>query len=389
MAVLAGIVATPAQAQTTARVTVSMDYLAWWVKGAPLAAPLISTGPSANEEGFLVNPDTTILYGAPFAPAVGGRDHQDLGLFSGGQLTLAYALDPARGIGLEASGFGLASRSAGYQASGALPTVGDGNGIRIPVYNSIPYDIGVPRDNVAAENGLPVSIPGVIGGQAQVSNRLSLWGLDVSGTDDLLRGGPYTVTGLAGLRYLSLAEDFDLSDAFYGLSGPFLGQSGTVRDHFGTSNRFIGAGFGLRGTASWGPISLVGTFRVAFGDMNQELNVAGSYDAVNFTPSAGPEGIFAQPANSGRRTKDAFAVVPELSVKLGYDITPNLRVTVGYDALYMNDVVRPGDQISHSVPKGQIFQQGGLAISTTSPARLFRTTDFYAQGLSAGLSVRF
>ena len=82
-------------------------------------------------------------------------------------------------------------------------------------------------------------------------------------------------------------------------------------------------------------------------------------------------------------------MAPEFQLKLGYDLTPQIRFTLGYDFLYLSDAVRPGDQIDRNLPKGQIFAQGGPAISTTYPARRFQTTDFYAQGLTAGVSLRF
>jgi hypothetical protein len=52
-----------------------VEYLGWWVKGAPLAVPLVSTGPiSTTHHGWLSSPDSTILDGAPQAPAQGGND---------------------------------------------------------------------------------------------------------------------------------------------------------------------------------------------------------------------------------------------------------------------------------------------------------------------------
>src|SRR5215472_17128514 len=63
----------PSQAS---RLYVGIDYLHWWVKNAPLSVPLVSTGPEANKEGFLVNPNSLILYGAPHAPAMGGDASQ-------------------------------------------------------------------------------------------------------------------------------------------------------------------------------------------------------------------------------------------------------------------------------------------------------------------------
>ena len=357
-----------------------LDYLHWWVKGAPLAVPLVSTGPNANSQGFLINSDSTILYGAPQSPAVGGKNVQDFGGFAGGRLTLGYVIDPSQGLAVEASGFGLESRSAGYQTGGTGGTPLVGNGIRVPLYNAVPYFIGVPRDAVAAENGLPVFIPGILGGQVSATNRLNFWGLDAVGVYELYRAQNWSISALAGIRYLDLTEDFDFSDYFYGTGGAFLGQSGVASDHFGTRNQFVGPTIGVRGQAGWGPFSLTAMGRLAIGDVVQELNVAGSFNAVGYTPTSGAQGIFAQPNNSGRRSSNAFAVAPEFQVKLGYDVTPQIRLTVGYDFLYLSDVVRPGDQLDRNLPKGQIFAQGGSAISATYPARLFRDHGFLRAG---------
>src|SRR4029079_9665006 len=103
----------------------------------------------------------------------------------------------------------------------------------------------------------------------------------------------------------------------------------------------------------------------------------------------GPEGVFAQPANEGTYGSTRFAFVPEVRAKVGYDITPAITLTVGYDFIYYSNVVRPGDQINREIPKGQTFQQAMAPPSTTSPARLYNTTDFYAQGLNVGVTARF
>ena len=63
----------------------------------------------------------------------------------------------------------------------------------------------------------------------------------------------------------------------------------------------------------------------------------------------------------------------------------SIAVTVGYDFLYDSNVIRPGDEINRNIPKGQTYQQDGTAPSLTSPARLFKTTDLFAQGVSIGL----
>jgi hypothetical protein len=362
--------------------------LHWWVKGAPLSVPLVSTGPDSNEEGFLVNSASTILYGAPFSPAVGGNDTQNFPGFSGGRLTLGYVLDEERKLAAETRFLMLQNRSAGFTAEANSTDFG-GPGMRIPVFNTVPYTPGSDTDLTVSENGLPVFIPGILAGKVSIANSLKLWGADATAVYSMYRSSRWELSALAGFRYLDLSENFDLSDTLVGQSGPFVGQSGTVSDHFGTTNQFFGAAVGLRGGTSWGPVSLSVTGRIAVGPSYEVLNVSGAFQAINFTASSGAQGIFAQPSNSGTHSSTVFAVVPEVEVKLGFDVTSAVRLTLGYDFIYYSSVVRPGYQLNRDLPKGQVFQQGGTSISSTSPFPLFDKTSFFAQGLSLGVAVRF
>jgi hypothetical protein len=365
-----------------------IEYLLWWVKDAPLSVPLVSTGPSSNDEGFLINSDSTILYGAPLAPATGGRDTQGFPGFSGGRLTLGYELDEAGSRAVEGRFFMLQGRSAGFQAQGSSTTLGMG-GMRIPVFNTVPYTPGSETDLTVSENGLPAFISGILAGKVAISNSLKFWGSDATAVFNLYRSAQWELSGLAGFRYLNLSENFDLTDSLAGLSGPFVGQSGTVADHFGTTNQFYGAAVGLRGSASWGPFSASMSARIALGPSREVLNVSGAFQAVNFYASSGAQGIFAQPSNSGSHSANVFAVAPEIEIKFGYDITPAVRLTVGYDFLYYSSVVRPGSQLNRYLPKGQVFEQGGTLVSQTSPYPLFNKSAFFAQGLSVGVALRF
>lgn len=66
-----------------------------------------------------------------------------------------------------------------------------------------------------------------------------------------------------------------------------------------------------------------------------------------------------------------------------------MRHTIGYNFLYCNNVLRPGDQINRSLPKGQTFNQADGSISATSPAPQFNTTSFFAHGATLGLDFRY
>jgi hypothetical protein len=384
-----------------------IEYLQWWVKDAPLSVPLVSTGPIAStHHGFLTtgtgNPsvnsaDTRILYGAPYGVAQGGNTTQAFPGFAGARLTFGYSLGNERRYAIEASGFGLQDQSVGYAA------YSDPTGspiINIPVYNTVPYVPGGRKGGVTGEDGLPASLPsdplrtdgnaGVFMGGVKIANSLQLWGAEATGVMSLYRGSNWEVSGLVGARYLDLSEAFNLTYESQGLSGLYRGAVGTASDTFETKNQFYGATFGLRGRYSSGRLSVDVSGRVALGASHQTEYVAGGYWQSRPTVfSSGQEGIFAQPANAGRTSQDSFAIVPDAQIKIGYAITPRLRATIGYDFLYYSSVLRPGDQLSHYIPKGQTFNQGVATPSTTSPARYSKTSDFFAHGFTVGLEFRF
>ena len=382
-----------------------VEYLHWWVKDAPLSIPLVSTGPIASTHHGFVNSsatvnaaDTTILYGAPFGVAKGGNTTQAFPGFAGTRLTFGYSLGSERRYAIEASGFGLQNQSAGFAA------YSDPTGapiINIPVYNTVPYTPGGrPGGLPPNEDGLPASLPsdpnrfdgnaGVIMGGVKISNSLQLWGAEATGVVSLYRGSSWEVSGLLGARYLDLSEAFNLTYESRGLSGLYTGSIGSASDTFETRNQFCGGTLGLRGRYASGRLSVDMAGRVALGVSQQIEEVSGGFWSRSMGKSStGREGVFAQPANSGRTSMNSFAMVPDVQIKIGYAITPRLRATIGYDLLYYSSVLRPGDQLSHSIPKGQTFQQGGTNSSATSPARFSETTDFFAHGFSFGMEFRF
>jgi hypothetical protein len=272
--------------------------------------------------------------------------------------------------------------------------------MRIPVFNTIPYNPGGGCDPERAgfclvpqtEDGLPIAVPGELTGGVRITNSLQLGGLDLTGVLPIYRDAAWQVSGLVGGSFLQLNEALNLTADLEGLptSDLYAGQSGSAIDQFKTRNRFYGASLGLRGRYTFGPMFLEGTGRFSFGASQEVLTVNGGYQDFNapFASNHGPEGIFAMPANEGTFSRTNFAVVPQVQVKIGYNITPSIALTIGYDFLYDSNVIRPGDQINRNIPKGQTFQQDGTPASLTSPAKLFRTTDFFAEGITVGLVFR-
>ena len=105
---------------------------------------------------------------------------------------------------------------------------------------------------------------------------------------------------------------------------------------------------------------------------------------VNGVPLSGNIGSFSQ---------DRFSVVPQVGIRVGYNITPNLRVYVGYDFLYWSSVLRPGDQIDRGLNELAIpnfgSQPGTPAGDPRRPMVPFRDSDFWAQGVNFGLEFRY
>jgi hypothetical protein len=84
--------------------------------------------------------------------------------------------------------------------------------------------------------------------------------------------------------------------------------------------------------------------------------------------------------------RDEFAVIPEGQLTLRYCLTQNLEVSFGYTVIYFSDVVRPADQIDLRVDPRQITDPDN---ASAIPAFDFVTSDFWLQGINAGLEYKF
>lgn len=362
-------------APSASRWRLRTDYLMWWVEGAPLPIPLVTTGQAEEtENGKLGQSTTSILYGA---------DNQDFRVFSGLRATLGVWFDDEQSFGFEASGFLLEKRTAGYVRRGDAAT---SPVISIPIYNTTFFE---PYGRIVGEEYVPACLTGTLVGGVNMDSSLRLSGADANALVGLIRSSDWQTTGLVGFRYLDLFESFDLSTDTQGASFPFLGQSGQASDHFQTRNQFYGGTLGVRGSYTAGRASVDLTARVALGCVHQVLNVRGVYSTVGYTSPGGPIGVFAQPSNSGRFVKNSFGVAPEAQLNFGYDVTSWLHVSAGYDFLYWSSVVRPGDQINRQLPKGQVYQQAGSSVSATLPTPYFNKGDFFAHGLNFAMQVRY
>ena len=103
--------------------------------------------------------------------------------------------------------------------------------------------------------------------------------------------------------------------------------------------------------------------------------------------SSSDRALYISPANAGKTSRAAFAVMPEGLIRVGYDFNQYVQVSAGYSVLYLTNVVRPGDQIDHNVIVQPVGTNATFVSRGNGPTS--RSTDFLSQGLNVALRLSF
>lgn len=338
------------------------DYLAWSVSGDKLPA-LVTTAPVGTPlgvAGVLGQPTTTVLFGNSSV----NNDWR-----SGGRITGGYLFDPQRSRGIEASFFGLANASTGFAASsGAYPI------LTRPFTNAL---TGLP-------DALIASFPGISTGSVNASVTSRLFGAGALYRQDIGMWSGQRVNALIGYRYLRSSDTLWITDTASSVAfGTF-----TPSDNFKAASNFHGLDLGLTGDWRNGPWSLEWRGKVALGANLNTADVSGSTNSTiaGFTTTV-PGGFLALASNSGHFSQTKFAVIPELSLKAGYQIAPAWRLTVGYDVLYWTGVQRAGGLIDTNINPSLV--PPGPPAGPTRPLPVMNTTNLLAQGFSFGVRYNY
>ncbi len=359
----------------------SGEYLLWAFRRD--AVPPLVTGNANGLPAALGTPGTVVLFGG------NGTDDKD---FSGGRFTIGYWCCHCPDWGIEGTYFYVGQLNKTFAlGSNGMTSLGRPLNVVNPTLDAM-GNIVPPGENVEI-----VSL-GSTSGSVLVTQTSRLWGAELNGRYKAWCGPSWHVDLLTGFRYVDLQENINIGENLTTTGGvPGVPATGTsnivVSDRFGTHDQFYGGQVGFDTEGRWGRWFLGGTFKLAMGDMHEQVNIGGN---TTFTlPGAAPVtqngGVLALASNIGSYSRNRFAVVPEVGLKFGYDVTPHMRVFAGYNFLYMSDVVRPGDQIDRRVNTNQfpsVFRGTTLA-QPALPAPLLKTTDFWAQGLTAGMEFRY
>ncbi len=357
------------------RLDVSGELLLWWTK-APRVPVLVTTGPPESN-GILGQPGTRTLFGG---------DTLSSSVSAGGRFAATYWLTPDRLWGVEGRIFFVPSFGKDFVANSSRDAL-----LARPFINA----------NTSAPFSQIVAAPGLAAGGVLVHPNTSLWGAEVN-VARALGCDPCRPSALfGGFRYLSLSDQLNITERFVRTPESQLGigvptaTSGVVSDQFRTENHFYGAQLGLRGERRIGSRWFAeGRASVALGTVFQTAQIDGGQvinTAAGQTYSSG--GLLAlEGANIGRYTQSRFGVLPEAGLKVGYYVTPNLKVGVGYNFLFLNSVLRAGDQIDPFVdvtriPNFPLPAGAAPPLAEVRPRPTLRTTDVFVQGI--GLSVQY
>jgi len=348
-----------------------VEYLVWFVKNQP-TPPLIEVLPPA--QSVVSNTATPTSDAREFQVYPGNRGSLKFDAQNGIRGTVGAQFRP--GFGADFSGFVLEHQTDGASYAGS----------------GLPGTSGVSRGYTQAGTGdiihLFSALPGQYSGRVDALADTRLWGLDGNLRFDWYRFLVDKTDLLLGFRYLDLQEGLAINDQSTLLDG--TGGFAT-HDSFRTRNQFYGGQTGLHlQLGGYNRFWVDGLFKFAVGGVRQRVDIVGSNDIVtNGVVDRETGGLYARGANLGSFTRDKFAAVGELGVRVGYQITPYLRAHVGYNIIWLSSAARPGQAIDPTVNDANVRFIANGAQSTVQAPRFDWTRaagDFWAQGLTLGLT---
>lgn len=343
------------------------DYIVYWLKPVCLTVPTISSGnPLDRQPGALGQPGTELLQ---------GQHKFEFGGANGAKARMGAWFTDDQSCGIEAEGFVLEQVTAGSPV-----TTQNGNPPTYLVFQN--------PDN--SPGSLPFTIPGVVTGSSSAVGTSRLWGVDTNLSAHFTADkGPVTLnaTWLFGARYLQLDDHVLITNRQALVANPAVTAEGDAS--FGTRNQFIGGQVGSRLGVVCGCMAFDLTTKLALGETHLVSTVSGSpLNGPSVLPPLVPGPLLALPSNLGQQASNRITVVPELNLRMRWQVREHVYLTLGYNLLYWNKILCPGDQMDPHVNTSELPFRGPPT-GTPAPAPQFVFTDAFAHGLEAGLGFNF
>ncbi len=296
----------------------------------------------------------------------------------GGRFTLGGWLDPNQILSLEGTYLFLG------ETDRAFSVVSENGPLYRPFFDA----------NAQAETATILAAPGTQSGTFRLQEVTRLWSAEINLRNELARRHWFHFDMTLGGRFLEFDDGLEITDSSTYLAGPNAGSTVFRSDRFGARNQVYGGqiGFLLELHKHRWFINLWN--KTLLGVNHQEMVING-YTLVGNpggSPNAFPGGLLALPTNSGQFNRDTFLVMPEVGLNAGAQLTTHLRVSVGYTFLFLNNVLRPGEQIDRVINTTQLPTVGGAAPGLVGPNRPFfvpQESDFFAHGINGTLEFRY
>ncbi len=365
------------------------EYLLWRTDGMRVPALVTSSpaGTPRDQAGVLGEPDTVILFG--------GQDLLD-GNTSGVRVRSGLYFDRLSQWGVQGEYFMLETQEADFVATGNAS--GDPILAR-PFFNINPRTpITHAFDPPPREDAQLISYPNVMRGTVVVNATSELQSASIALRSLLAcesfcneRTTAYSrVDMITGYRYMQLNDHLFIGEDLTSLDRNSLANY-QLYDLFDTRNQLHALDLGAIWQGGWQRFSLDLTAKTAFGWGRQEVDILGataiSQPGAQTATYVG--GVLAQPSNIGFHSRDRFTVVPELSAIVGLQITQHVRATVGYTFIFWGPVVRVGNQMDLDVNPDQMAPPIVPLAGPLRPEFAFQESNYWAQGISAGIEGRW
>lgn len=353
----------------------SIEYLLFKLRGNPTPS-LVQTVPNN------ITPQTNPFPADAAVDAFGG-DGIDLGHMAGIRFTFGHWLDTEGTHGYDFSFTQIFEKSESYETqSNNFPQIGRGyynTGSNVPTFLFNSIGDGTQRAAILIDS--PV--------------RYYTFDFNVRRRGVAILADRFD--WFVGARYLDLRDSVNIDNAvqLFDQNGVQT-RSITSSESFSANNQFYGLQFGGNSRFDWGCFHLDVTGKIAFGGTQQHVSIVGAAtdqvagQGVDVLPNQSI--LLVQTTNAGDYDRGKFAVLTELIVRLGYQVSPNAMITVGYDALSISSVQRSGNAISTNVNPANapfLIRQQDNNPNALGPVFNFRGTDFYAHGLTLGLALSY
>ena len=355
------------------RVWGGTEYLLFWHKHRTLPT-LVTTSPQLTPDpvaGVLGQATTSVLFG--------NQEISDDAV-NGVRSTFGLWLDDAKSIGIGLRYFDMESQDVGY----ANQSNGDPILAR-PFFNSDP--------GVNAEDALLVAYPGISTGGVNITSQTDVGGFDAFARYNLFCGYGNRIDFIGGYQHTEVDDVITVRHNITSVDGFTHGPVDTTinsQDRYVARNEFDGGSIGLLSEANDGRLTWSLLSKIAFGNMRQAYTIDGFTRTV--VPAAGSaanlHGHLNLPSYNGTYERDEFSIVPEVTVKVAFDVTQSIQVSVGYNLIYWSDVVMANQAIDTTINPTQVT--GGLVGQAAPTFTNFPDShSFWTQGLSFGGSVKF